>query len=88
MFADAPSLLDLADGEPATILAVRDPDRGDAIAARLRDLGFVPGEPVHVLAHAPFGRDPIAVQVGFTRFALRRAEAERVLVAFGERDAP
>lgn len=79
--ADAPSLLDLADGAPATILAVRELDGGDAIAVRLRDLGFVPGEPVHVVAHAPFGRDPIAVQVGYTRFALRRAEAARVLVA-------
>ena len=26
----------------------------------------------------PFGGDPLLVQVGFTRFALRRSEAERV----------
>ncbi|MCC6374993.1 MAG: FeoA domain-containing protein, partial [Moraxellaceae bacterium] len=29
---------------------------------------------------APFGGDPILVQVGFTRFALRLCEAERVVI--------
>jgi ferrous iron transport protein A len=55
-------------------------DRGpnDGIARRLRELGFVAGEPVEVVATAPWGGDPMLVQVGFTRFALRRAEAVRV----------
>ncbi len=52
----------------------------DAVARRLSELGFVPGEPVRLLASAPFGGDPLLVQVGFTRFALRRAEAARVRV--------
>ena len=52
----------------------------DIIAHRLRDLGFVAGEPVRVIAHGPFQRDPLLVQIGFTRFALRRAEAQRVRV--------
>ena len=52
----------------------------DPIARRLRELGFVPGEPVEVIAAGPFGGDPLLVQVGYTRFALRRSEATRVRV--------
>ena len=53
----------------------------DPISRRLRELGFVHGETVQVQAAGPFGREPILVQVGYTRFALRRAEAQRVVVA-------
>lgn len=53
----------------------------DPIAHRLEELGFVPGESVRLVAAAPFGADPILVQVGFTRFALRLSEAARVIVA-------
>ena len=36
--------------------------------------------PVRIVAHAPLGGDPLLVQVGYTRFALRRKEAQRVWV--------
>jgi ferrous iron transport protein A len=52
----------------------------DPIARRLSELGFVPGESVRLIAVGPFGADPLLVQVGFTRFALRRSEAARVTV--------
>ncbi|MBA4286091.1 MAG: ferrous iron transport protein A [Xanthomonadaceae bacterium] len=52
----------------------------DPIADRLRDLGFVSGEPVRLVARGPLGGDPLVVQIGYTRFALRRAEAARVFV--------
>lgn len=52
----------------------------DPIARRLADLGFVPGETVRLTATGPVGADPVLVQVGFTRFALRRSEAARVIV--------
>lgn len=52
----------------------------DSIAHRLRELGFVPGEFVRLITVAPFGGDPILVQIGFTRFALRRSEAKRIIV--------
>ncbi len=52
----------------------------DPIARRLADLGFVPGETVRLTATGPVGADPVLVQVGFTRFALRRSEAARVMV--------
>jgi ferrous iron transport protein A len=59
----------------------------DPIARRLGELGFVPGEAVQVLAHGPFGREPLLVQVGFTRFALRASEAERIRVSHAEEGA-
>lgn len=53
----------------------------DPISRRLRELGFVSGEPVRIVASGPFGGDPLLVQIGFTRFALRKTEAARVHVA-------
>lgn len=52
----------------------------DNIARRLRELGFVDGEEVQIVAKGPFGAEPLLVQVGFTRFALRRSEAARIKV--------
>ena len=52
----------------------------DPIAQRLRDLGFVDGEPVRMVAIGPVGADPLLIQIGSTRFALRRSEAARVTV--------
>lgn len=50
----------------------------DLIASRLETLGFVPGTSVQVVTKGIFGGDPILIQVGFTRFALRKAEAEKI----------
>jgi ferrous iron transport protein A len=74
-------LSDLPLGARATVIEVSDLTESDPIAMRLRDLGFVAGEPVSLVAHGPFGADPMLVQIGFTRFALRRSEAARVEVA-------
>lgn len=73
-------LSDLPPGQTAAIERVQERADADVIAARLRDLGFVPGEPVRVVARGLIGADPLVVQIGFTRFALRRAEAARVIV--------
>jgi ferrous iron transport protein A len=35
---------------------------------------------VRIVAAGPVGGDPLLVQVGFTRFALRHGEASRVIV--------
>ena len=69
---------------PAIVDRIEHRGERDAIARRLHELGFVDGEPVEVMASAPFGGDPLLVQIGFTRFALRRSEAERVLVRMGD----
>ena len=73
-------LSELAKGRTAVIHEVEDADPNDAISRRLRELGFVRGEPVRIVAQGPLGGDPVLVQIGFTRFALRRAEASRVHV--------
>lgn len=50
----------------------------DLVASRLETLGFVPGMKVQVITKGIFGGDPILIQVGFTRFALRKVEAEKI----------
>lgn len=74
-------LSELSPGVRTTILRVIDQSDADPIATRLRDLGFVAGEAVSLVGHGPFGAEPLLVQIGFTRFALRRSEAARVEVA-------
>ena len=53
----------------------------DLVASRLETLGFVPGTKVQVITKGIFGGDPILIQIGFTRFALRKIEAEKVEIA-------
>ncbi|HYM87269.1 MAG TPA: FeoA family protein [Pseudoxanthomonas sp.] len=72
------TLTDLPRRTPAIVDCVDDRSPNDTIARRLRELGFVAGEQVEVVAEGPVGGEPLLVQVGFTRFALRRAEAARV----------
>ena len=72
------TLIELARRTPAIVEAVEERVANDPIARRLRELGFVSGEEVEVVAAGPIGAEPLLVQVGFTRFALRRAEAARV----------
>lgn len=73
-------LSDLPKGLPAVVERVDDAHTDDPIAQRLRDLGFVHGEPLRVVACGPLGADPLLIQIGSTRFALRRSEAARVSV--------
>jgi ferrous iron transport protein A len=70
-------LTDLPDGARATVrrVAAASPDIGPGLVRRLGELGFLPGEPVQVLRRGPGGREPLAVRVGDTQFALRRLEA-------------
>jgi ferrous iron transport protein A len=76
-------LSELKKGVQAVVHRVEDAVADDPIAQRLRDFGFVAGEAVRVVALGPLGADPLLVQVGYTRFALRRAEASRVLLVDG-----
>ena len=73
-------LSDLPLRTPVAVTSVEDRHPNDAIARRLRELGFVAGEPVQVVARGPVGGEPLLVQVGYTRFALRREDAARVRV--------
>nr|WP_269089349.1 FeoA domain-containing protein [Xylella taiwanensis] len=73
-------MLDMVLHRTVVVEAVEDRQPNDVIARRLRELGFVAGEEITVLATGPLGREPLLVQVGYTRFALRRAEAQRIRV--------
>ncbi len=53
----------------------------DMVASRLETLGFVPGTQVKVITKGFFGGDPILIQIGFTRFALRKSEAEKIEIS-------
>lgn len=77
-------LSELPKGTAAIVDRVDDAHASDPIAQRLRDLGFVDGEPVRVVAIGPVGADPLLIQIGSTRFALRRSEAARVTVTLQE----
>ena len=77
------TLADLPRRKPAIVASVEDATANDAIARRLRELGFVNGEEVQIVAEGPLGAEPLLVQVGFTRFALRRSEAARVRLRDG-----
>lgn len=73
----------VAVGEPVVIRKVLvDPSgvENGEIGLRLLELGFVEGEALRVVAHGFPGHEPIAVRVGNTTFALRRFEADHVLV--------
>lgn len=54
-------------------------DGVDGIASRLREMGFVPGEPVEYLRRAPLG-DPVKCSIHGCRVAVRHGEARRVFV--------
>jgi len=73
-------LSELPQGSAAIVEGVDDTTPDDHIAVRLRDLGFVKGEPIRLVGRGPIGADPLLVQIGYTRFALRRTEAARVRV--------
>ena len=78
------SLADLPIGAIARVVGVRPATpsgEGRELVLRLLEIGFVEGERVRVVAQGHPGREPIAVRVGGTTFALRRFEAEQVLVA-------
>ncbi len=51
-----------------------------AVSQRMKELGFLPGAQLKVIGYGLFGCDPLAVQINGTKFALRRAEAQKISV--------
>jgi len=84
MTADRPVPLScIAVGQSVIVREVRcgiSEIEGGDVGLRLLELGFTEGEPLRVVAQGYPGREPIAVRIGNTTFALRRFEAEHVLV--------
>lgn len=77
------NLSDLPNGAHAHVTDLQRacPEVGEATLRRLAELGFIEGEPVQVLRRGPGGREPLAVQVGDTQFALRLLEARCIQVS-------
>lgn len=65
----------------------RDEDFDLELERRLLEIGLVEGAQVEVLHEGFLGGDPIAVKVDAMRVALRRHEAELVLVSATDRPA-
>ncbi len=76
------SLNDLPAGSRAVVKRVHAgaPEADAALLRRLTEIGFVDGEPVRLLRRGPGGREPLAVQIGDTMFALRSVEARCIQV--------
>ena len=72
----------LGDGSRATVVGVVSvsPEIDAVALRRLGELGFLPGEPVRLLRRGPGGREPLAVLIGETMFALRLLEAQCIEV--------
>ena len=76
------TLADLPKGARARVRGIRTVAvaDGDQLGRRLQEIGFVEGESLRIVAHGFPRGEPIAVRVGGTTFALRRFEAQCVLV--------
>lgn len=73
-------LKDLKPHQNARVRAVHALRDDDMVAVRLKELGFVAGEPIRLLGTGPLGHEPLLVGIGSTRFALRHLEADRIEV--------
>jgi ferrous iron transport protein A len=75
-------LSDLPNGAHATVerVVAASNDADETMLRRLSELGFIRGEPLQVLRRGPGGREPLAVLIGETMFALRLLEAQCVEV--------
>jgi ferrous iron transport protein A len=75
-------LTQLPTGAHATVanVSAQSAHTDGATLERLGELGFIPGEPVQLLQRGPGGREPLAVVVGETMFALRWLEADCIEV--------
>jgi ferrous iron transport protein A len=60
------------------------PAEREELERRLLEIGFVEGARIEVLHEGFIGRDPIAVKLDDMRVALRRREAQGVLVRLDE----
>jgi ferrous iron transport protein A len=74
------SLDDLAVHQSARVTGLTPPPAAPEWGPWLTEIGFIPGEPVTLLARARPGGDPLVVRIGDSTFALRRAEAACIRV--------
>jgi ferrous iron transport protein A len=69
-------LAELPTGAVARVVSVSAEAGGTGeLHRRLAELGFLPGEKLRIVARGFLGREPIAVRIGTSTFALRLFEA-------------
>jgi ferrous iron transport protein A len=73
------TLRDLRIGEQGVIVQIVQIDGSDSVAARLLEMGLLPGETVKMIGAAPMG-DPIEFEVYGYRISLRQVESSRVCI--------
>lgn len=71
-------LTDLSRSSSAHILGFTGEDEAQEI--RLRDIGFAEGDSIEPLHFGLFGRNPISVRLNGAIIALRRQDAQAILV--------
>jgi ferrous iron transport protein A len=65
---------------PALVREIQSPADNTEWRTRLEEIGFLPGEPVRLVARGAPGGDPLVVRIADSTFALRRAEAACIQV--------
>lgn len=78
-------LSELKIGETSTIQGfdtsrIDDKEFSDDLEERLLEIGFEEGLSVELLHQGPIARDPLAVKIGPMTVALRRAEADAIIL--------
>jgi ferrous iron transport protein A len=73
----------LAFRTPATVTGIEWSSLTPTEARRLRNLGLDEGVRIEALHGGPIGRDPLAVKIGRMTVAIRRNNAQAVLVELG-----
>lgn len=74
-------LSELVEGEEGWVREVREKEFShEGIVRRILELGLVEGLRVRLLKRAPFGGDPVAVEVRGTTIGMRLSEAEHIIV--------
>lgn len=77
------SLADLACGQQGTVLGFRE---DFSLRDRLLDLGLIPGTFVECTGKSPLG-DPSAYLVRRTLIAIRKTDAEKIIIRYKKGDA-
>ncbi len=70
-------------GQKGMIVSV-EPGTDPALSRRLLEMGLIEGGQVELVHEAPLSKDPIAVRVRGSLLALRRSEANLVIVEVKE----
>ena len=69
-------------GDQGVVAAIREgvSHVAEDLLTRILEMGFIEGASVVLMHEGPIGRDPIAVMIRDTMVALRRREADAILV--------